>query len=94
MVDKLYHSAMNKRLDDWIGALCGTTGGGIMTTLLSINLQTATGVVYFLLSSFFAGLLGYLARKIGELFWNKITTKKNEIIHQVDPDGERNGDFE
>lgn len=94
MAHKIYHSMMKDHLENWFAALCGTTGGGVATTLLSINLQSIEGVLYFVLSSFFAGLVGYLAKKVGELFWNKITTKKNEDIYQVGPDGERNGDFE
>lgn len=97
MVNKIYHSAMKNQIDNLIGFMSGTAGGGIATTLLSIDLSKVEGILYFVLSSGFAGMVGYIGKKTGELLWTKLTikTKKsNETIHQVDADGKRDGSFE
>lgn len=95
MLNKVYHSAMKDTIENWWGVITGLGSGGLTVTLLSINLNTLEGMIYFLLSSAFGGLIGYLGKKTGELIWNKLTKpKKNERIHQVDPPRQRDGDFE
>lgn len=95
MGNKLYYTPMKDHIENWIGVVTGLGGGGFTVTMLSVNLQTVEGIVYFLLSAFFAGLVGFLAKKVGELFWNKLTKpKKDEGIYQIDSTRERDGDFE
>lgn len=97
MVKNIYHHAMKDHIENWLGAITGLGGGGFAVTMLSINLQTIEGLIYFLLSSFFAGLFGYMAKKIGELLWNKITKPKklkDEKVHSGDASREWDGNFE
>lgn len=95
MAKYIYHHAMKDHIENWLAFLTGVGGGGFTVTMLSINLQTIEGLMYFLFSSLFAGCLGYLGKKAGELIWNKLTKpKKDEKIHSSDATREWNGDFE
>lgn len=88
---------MKDHIENWIGFISGTTGGGLSVTLLSIDLSRLEGVIYFMLSSLFAGLVGIIGKKTGELLWNKFINKSkktNETIHSINTERERDGDIE
>lgn len=90
MINKLYHSPMKERLDTWLTIVFGLFCGGGSSTILHINIEKIEGLAYFFLSTFFAGIVGYLAKKVGELIWSKLTKRyKNERVHKINPTRKR-----
>lgn len=62
-------------LENWWSSLCGIGVGGITTTLLSINLQQIFGVLSYVVLAFVGGFVGFVAKKVAEICWNKVFKK-------------------
>lgn len=73
---------MKERITDLVCGIGGVGGGGIATTLLSINLKTIEGFIYFVLTSFIGGLVGYTAKKVADFFYQKITKTKTSTQNE------------
>lgn len=76
MTLRYYNHTMKDPVSSFVSMIGGVFGGGLTTTLLSINLNNLWGLLYFCLTCFFGGLIGFFAKKFGDYLWKKLTKIK------------------